>query len=127
MGEYTAGAGEVAAEATTRTLTTRIADISVASSAWVVSPIHGKVVKVYSVIDGAITVADATLTPKIGGTSMTNGAITVAYSGSAAGDVDSSDPDANNEVAAGEAIEVATDGGSTGSVAAEITLVIAPI
>lgn len=92
-----------------------IADISTADQIYVPVPSNceGEVVEIRSAIDGAITVADATLTPKIGGTAMTNGAITVAYSGSAAGDTDASYPTANNVVVAGNAIEIETDGGST--------------
>lgn len=113
-----------AAEVNQYAITTRIADISTASSAWVVAPHAGNVVKIYSVIDGAITAADAVLTPKIATVAITGGAITIATASSAAGDVDSSTPSAANAVTAGQAIEIATDGGSTGTVSAVITLVI---
>ena len=42
--------------------------------------------------------ADAAITFEVGGTAMTNSAITVEYDGSAAGDVDSSEPSAANRV-----------------------------
>jgi len=105
-------------------LTTTIVDISTASSAWVVCPHAGDITKIYSVIDGAITVGDAVLDPQIGGTSITNGGITIANASSAAGDVDSSTPTAANTVTAGQAVEIATDGGSTDAARAVITLVL---
>jgi hypothetical protein len=107
-------------------LNTRIDNISSASSAWVVTPVAGTIAKVYSVISGAITSGDATLTSKIATVSVTNGAITVANSGSAAGTVDSATPSGANTVTLGQAIEIATDGGSTNSISAVITFVITP-
>ena len=107
-------------------LNTRIDNISAASSAWVVTPVAGTIAKVYSVISGAITSGDATLTAKIATVSVTNGAITVANSGSAAGTVDSATPSGANTVTLGQAIEIATDGGSTNSISAVITFVVTP-
>lgn len=105
-------------------LTTSIADISTAGQIYVVSPVAGTISKIYSVINGAISGANAILTPKIGGTAITDGAITVAFSGSAAGDVDSSTPTALNTVATNDAIEIETDGGSTGTVEVVLTIEI---
>ena len=107
-------------------LNTRIDNISAASSAWVVTPVAGTIAKVYSVISGAITSGDATLTAKIATVSVTNGVITVANSGSAAGTVDSATPSGANTVTLGQAIEIATDGGSTNSISAVITFVVTP-
>lgn len=108
------------------TLTFEIEDISTAGQSYIAIPdgFGGDVVEVRSVINGAIGTADATLTPKINGTAMTGGAITVAFTGSAAGDVDVSRPYAANTVRPGEAIEVETDGASTNTVKAFITVVI---
>lgn len=103
----------------------QIADISTAGQTWLVSPIAGLVTKVYGVLQGAITGADATLTVKDkDGNSM--GTITVANASSAAGDVDSLTPAANNDVAAGDAIEIETDGGSTNVVIESIIIEITP-
>ena len=55
---------------------------------------------------------------------MTNGGITVAHSGSAAGTVDSSEPTAANRVEEDGTIEIITDGGSTGAKKCLITFVI---
>ena len=118
------GATATAAELSTKHLTVRMADISTAGSVYVVSPYAGTLSKAYSVIDGAIATADAVLTLNVnGGTDITQ-TITIAYSGSAAGDVDSCIPADNNTVAVGNYIKITTNGASTNTVAATITLVI---
>lgn len=106
------------------TLTCRLDDVSTASSVYVVAPIAGTVSKIYSVLQGAITVADSVVTASIGGVNLTNGSLTVAQSGSAAGDVDSCTPTANNTVSAGQAIKITTDGASTTAAALLLTIVI---
>jgi len=103
-----------------------IADISSAASTWVVSPVAGDITGITTVIDGAITVGDAAITFEIGGTPVTGGGITIAYSGSAAGTVDSATPSAANTVTAGQVIEIITDGGSTDAAMAVVTLEITP-
>lgn len=107
-------------------LTVTMADVSTASSVWVVSPVAGKFTKLYSVINGAITVADAVITTEIGGTLVTNGGLTIATSGSAAGTVDSGTPTAANTLTAGQALEIITDGGSTTTSIATFTVEITP-
>lgn len=105
-------------------LTTKVTDISTAGSTFVTAPDSGNVVKIYTSIKNAISVADAALTFEIGGTAMTNSAITVTQSGSAAGDVDSSTPSALNRIEEGSAIEIISDGGSTTACECVITFVI---
>lgn len=105
---------------------TRLADISTASSAYAVAPVAGKIVKITSVIDGAITLVDAILSHTIGGVAITGGNITIAFTGSAAGDVDSSTPTAANTVAADDYLSTTTNGASTGTVAAVVTFEIDP-
>ena len=105
-------------------LTGEIADISTAGSSWVVSPYAGTIEKIYTVIDGAITGGDAAITFEIDGTAVTDAGITIAHSGSGAGTVDSSEPTAKNSVDAGGAIEIITNGGSTGTVKAVVALVM---
>lgn len=104
-----------------------IPDISTSDQRYVVPGFRGKVRRINSVINGAIATSDATLTPKINGTAMTNGAITVAQSGSAAGDVDSSIPSDNHTVTAEDAIEIETDGASTNTVAVVLTVEVEPV
>ena len=101
-----------------------IADISTSASSWVVSPYAGTIEKIYTVIDGAITSANAAISFEIDGTAVTDGGITITYASSAAGDVDSSTPTALNAVTAGQAIEIITDGGSTGARKAVVTIVM---
>jgi hypothetical protein len=105
-------------------ITAEIEDISTASSTFVAIPDGGKVVKILTALQGAISGADAAITFEIGGTAMTNSAITVANSGSAAGDVDTSAPSAANRVEEGGSIEMITDGGSTGTAKLVVTFVI---
>ena len=105
-------------------LTAEIEDISTASSTFVAVPDGGKIVKIITALQGAISGADAAITFEIGGTAMTNSAITVANSGSAAGDVDTSAPTAANRVEEGGTIEMITDGGSTGTAKLVVTFVI---
>lgn len=101
-----------------------IPDISTASSHWLVVPYNCTIDKIYSVIDGAISIADAILSFEIGGIVITDSSITITQSGSAAGDIDLSSPSALNVLTAGQAIEVITNGGSTNVVRAHITLVL---
>jgi len=101
-----------------------IEDISTASSTFVAVPDGGKVIKIITALQGAISNANAALSFEIGGTAITGGGITVAHSGSAAGTVDSSEPTAANRVEEDGTIEIITDGGSTGAKKCLVTLVI---
>lgn len=101
-----------------------ITTVSTGGSYFVVCPYAGDIKKIYTVLDGTIATADAAITFEIGGTAVTGGAITIAYSGSAAGDVDSATPTAANSLTAGQAIEMITDGASTNAIAAKVTFVI---
>ena len=101
-----------------------IADISTASSTFVAVPDGGKIIKIITSLQGAISGANAAISFEIGGTAVTGGGITVAHSGSAAGDVDSAEPTAANQVEEGGTIEMITDGGSTGANKLNVTFVI---
>lgn len=95
-------------------LSAYLADLSTASSAFVVSPYRGRIVKVYSVIANAITSADAVWTVEINGTAVTGISVTVANTSSAAGDVDSDEPTGSNHyVNPGDVIEFVSDGASS--------------
>lgn len=106
-------------------LNVKMDDISTANSVWVVTPFAGTITKIASVIDGAITTADASITTELGGTPVTGGGLTISFTSSAAGDVDVATPTALNVVSANDAIEIISNGGSTGTVAATFTVVIA--
>lgn len=105
-------------------LSAEIADVSTAGQVYIPVPDGGRIIKILSVLGGAISGADAGLTAKIGGTAVTGGAITIANSGSAAGDVDTCEPTAANTVLEGGSIEIETDGASTGAVAVGLTVVV---
>lgn len=105
-------------------ITARITDVSTAGSYWVVAPFAGDIDAIYTVLHGTIATADAVLSFELGGTAVTGGGITIAYSGSAAGDVDSATPTAANSVTAGQAIEIITNGASTNTVPVDVTFVI---
>ena len=87
------------------------------NTGFVVVPFGGTIEKIYSVINGVLTTGDETLSFAVtGGTTM--GDIVITQSGSAAGDVDSLVPTANNTVVAGDTIDVTTDGANgTASIA----------
>jgi hypothetical protein len=89
-----------------------IADVSTAEVVWipVSAGMAGEVKQLKTVLAGAITVADATVTIKKNGTSI--GTITVAYDGSAEGDIDTVNINAVY-VKEGDYLTVETDGGST--------------
>lgn len=108
-------------------ITVRLNDISTASSAWVVPGFRGKIRNAWAVINGAITDANAVLTLKIGGSAVTGGTLTIVQSGSAAGNVSTATPSAANTFTATQAVQIETNGGSTGTVAAEITLQVEPV
>ena len=105
-------------------ITAKIANISTASSTFVPIPDDGKVIKIFTALQAVIATANGAITFEIGGTAITGGAISVAYSGSAVGDVDTSEPTAANEVAEGGTIEIITDGASTNAAVLYITFVI---
>ena len=108
-------------------LCTRIADVSTTNSeALLPVPDTGTVVKVMSVLGGALSGAagDAVLTCSINGTSMTGGTITITDGSSAEGDIDYCEPTALNTVQEGDYIKINSNGGSTNAVAAEIVVII---
>ena len=105
-------------------LTAKITTISTAGSTFVPIPDGGRVIKIITSIKNAITTADAALTWEIGGVAMTDSAITVTQSGSAAGDVDTSEPTAANNVEQDGTIEMITDGASATACECVVTFII---
>ena len=105
-------------------LTSTIADISTASSTFVPVPDGGKVIKIITALQGAIGTANAAITFEIDGVAITGGAITVTQSGSAAGDIDTAEPTAANDVAEDGSIEMITDGSSSNTIKLVVTFVI---
>ena len=105
-------------------VTSKITTISTAGSTFVPIPDGGRVIKIITSIKNAITTADAALTWEIGGVAMTGSAITVTQSGSAAGDVDTSEPTAANNVEQDGTIEMITDGASATACECVVTFII---
>lgn len=96
------------------TLTSRLADVSTADEAYIRVPSDGVIERCDTILHGAITGADNVVTVKqTGSASATLGTITIANSGSAAGDVDSLSLD--TAVVAGDIIEFESSGASTGT------------
>ncbi len=81
-----------------------IADISTASSTFVPVPDSGKIIKIITSLQGAISGGNAGISFEIGGTAVTGGGITVAHSGSATGDIDTAEPTAANDIQEGQVL-----------------------
>lgn len=94
----------------------QVADLS-AEATYYMRALHaGKITKIWSIIDGAISTADVTATFSINGVAITNGVVTQPTAASAAGDQAEATPTALNTVAVGDKISfVVTGGGSGGS------------
>ena len=102
----------------------RITDISTAGSTFVAVPDGGRIIKIMSVLEGAISGGNAAITFEIGGVAVTGAGFTVAHSGSAVGTMDGSVPTALNRVEEDGSIEIITDGNSTGTKSLTVTFVI---
>ena len=102
----------------------RLEDISTASSVFVPVPVAGNITSLVTVLQGAITVADATARLRINGTPVTDSDITITQASSAAGDVDTATPTAANAVTANSAVEFQGLGTSTTTAAVEFLIVI---
>ena len=100
-----------------------IHDISTASSMYVPIPFGGTVSRVSSVIAGAITGADVVLTVK-NSSAATMGTITITQTGSAAGDVDFTNPSTNNTITDNDYILVEGDGGASSHVDCVVSIVV---
>lgn len=97
-----------------------VADVHGSATYHGIAPVAGTITKMWSVINGALTTADATLTGKIAGTPITGGAIDVVQAGSAAGQVNTATPSAANTVAAGQDISITVSGTEASDVAAKV-------
>ena len=105
-------------------ITGTVADISTAGSTFVAVPDGGRIIKIMSVLEGAISGGNAAITFEIGGVAVTGAGFTVAHSGSAVGTMDGSVPSALNRVEEDGSIEMITDGNSTGAKSLTVTFVI---
>jgi len=107
-------------------LTAHLADISAASSTFVACPVRAQIIKAYSTIHGAITGADCTWSLEVNDTAVTGSTVTIANSGSAAGDVDETGDLAGSTtfVNPGDRIEFKSAGESSTTALATFTVVL---
>lgn len=94
-----------------------------AEDAYVVCPLDGTITTIWSTIYNACD-ANTNITSSIGGVNITGGVLAISATGSAAGDVDSATPSANNDILAGQAIRFLSDGGATGALPVMITIAV---
>lgn len=100
-------------------------DISTASSAFFSPAFRGKIVGGFATIENAITGADSGLTAKINGTAITGFTGTAVNAGSAAGTVFTmATPTGANIVAAGDSVELISDGASSTAAVTKWTIVV---
>lgn len=92
----------------------------------IVSPVAGDIAAIRTVLNGALTTGDATLTGKIGAVAITTGVVTITQAGSAAADVDSAAPSAAKTVAVGDVISLTVGGTNDAAVTADVMVVITP-
>lgn len=105
------GSGSGAWTSAGEIITGYIDDVSTAEVVHVPMPFAGTISKVITVLEGAITNADATITVK-NASAASMGTLTITQSGSAAGDVDTLSPSSNNTVSVNTFITVETNGNS---------------
>lgn len=80
------------------------------------------IVSLSSAITGALATGDATITASIDGVPVTDGVLTIAQAGSAAGDVDTATPSAANVISAGETLELTVGGTQTAAEFADVSV-----
>lgn len=104
-------------------ITAVIDDVSTAGTVYLPCPIAGTITQVTTVLGGAISGSDSTLTIR-NSAGASAGTITVTESGSAAGDVDTVSPTTNNAVSAGSFMSIETDGASTGTAKVYVSMLV---
>lgn len=104
-----------------RFMTTHFVDVSTPEKVYLVVPFNATLTKVDTTLQGAITTANSTLTVRNNAGSSA-GTITVAFAGSAAGDIDTLSPSSNNTFTTGQKMSIETDGAS--STAARLDIVL---
>jgi len=102
-------------------VTVLIADVSTAETLYVALPAC-TVKKITSVLSGAITDADATVTAYRDAVALTDGVITLEVTGSGPGVMDSCEPSANNVFDGTHYLKLVGGGESTGVVPVLVTI-----
>ena len=96
-------------------------DVSTPEKVYFYVPFAGTLTKVSTILQNAITVADSIVTVKNNAGSSA-GTLTISFTGSAAGDIDTLIPSVNNTFTAGQFLSIETDGASTTAARLFITL-----
>jgi len=104
-------------------ITVHFEDLSSSEDIYVPIPFAGTVSRITTVLEDAIAGGDVTITVK-DSSANSMGTITIAQSGSAAGDVDSLDPSSNNTVTDNDYVLVQGDGGATSHVDCFVAIVV---
>ena len=107
-------------------VTAELTDVSTASSTWLAAPFDGFIRRVKTILHGAIITANAAVGLELAGTDVTGGQLTIAFSGSAAGDVDETVATALNTVSEGDAVEFDTDGASANAISVTVMVEFIP-
>jgi len=94
---------------------TYLTDVSTADFILVPIPVSSTLTRVTTILHAAITTPDSTVTLTNSTGPATVGTITIAFTGSAEGDIDTLTPASNNTFAAGTYLKIATDGDSGGT------------
>jgi hypothetical protein len=106
-------------------VTHQVTDISSAES-FVINPgVNGTIIEIRGALQDTIATANAAITTNISGTPITNGGITVLFSGSAEGDLYTATPTAANVITDTDYLGFSTDGASTNAREFAMTFVIA--
>ena len=105
------------------TITGIIDDVSTPATIYLAVPYAGTVKKVVTVLAGAITSADSTVTVRDAAASSM-GTITVTHTSSAAGDTDLLEPVSNNTLANNSRNQIDTDGDSSNNSKLYVTVYI---
>ena len=104
-------------------ITSAIPNVSSASSTFVCVPDGGKIVKIITALQGAISGGNAAISFEIGGVAVAGAGFNHVAT-SSAGKVTTVEPTGANRVEEDGTIECITNGGSTNSSKMEITFVI---
>lgn len=103
----------------------RLDDISAPSSIYMAAPVAGTITAVIVTLQTGVTVANSIVTGEIAGVPIGGLSITVTQAASAAGSVYSDTTiSGSNTVTVGSPIRIITDGGSTTTAIAHISVVI---
>lgn len=117
------GAGDVVWSPRFYTITGKMTDVGTPGQEYVPIPYSGNVVKIVTILGGAITGSDETINLK-DNAGNTMGGVVITQAASAAGDMDFDDTLTNNDVTDNDWVEVETLGNSTGPQPLYFTLVI---